>query len=184
MPFITERSGNLATAVNSPTNEVRGLDINDQNWSIVQVKHDITETSDVVDLGMLVDSGKSITMNNDTKIQNDWYLKLDGKLNLEGKSQLLQTVNSDLDVTSSGSLERDQQGSSNLYNYNYWSSPVGTINNTSNNNNFTISNVMKDGTTATPQNISWTSGLNGSPTSPITLSNYWVYKFQNLGNAY
>jgi len=73
MPFITERTGNLATAVNSPTNEIRGLDINDQDWSIVQVKHDITETSDVIDLGMIVDSGKSVTMNNNTKIQNDWY---------------------------------------------------------------------------------------------------------------
>lgn len=184
MPFITERLGDFATAVNSPTNEIRGLDIKDQVWSIVQVKHDITETSDVINLGMLVDSGKSITMNNDTVIQNDWYLKLDGKINLEGKSQLLQTVNSDLDATSSGSLERDQQGSSNLYNYNYWSSPVGTINNTNNNSDYTISSVMKDGTTATPQNILWTSSLNGSPTSPITLSNYWVFKFQNLGNAY
>jgi len=111
-------------------------------------------------------------------------IKTRWKINLEGKSQLLQTINSDLDATSSGSLERDQQGSSNVYNYNYWSSPVGTINNTTNNNNYTISNVMKDGTTATPQNIVWTSSLNGSPTSPITLSNYWVYKFQNLGNAY
>jgi len=184
MPFITERSGDLATAVNSPSNEVRGLDINDQDWSIVQVKHDITETSDVIDLGMLVDSDKSITMNNDTKIQNDWYLKLDGKINLEGKSQLLQTLESDLDETSSGSLKRDQQGSSNLYNYNYWSSPVGTINNTTNNNDYSINDVMKDGTTTTPQNIIWTSNYNGSPTSPITLSSYWVFKFQNLGNAY
>jgi hypothetical protein len=33
------------------------------------------------------------------------------------------TAESDLDVTS-GSIERDQQGQSNKYNYNYWSSPV------------------------------------------------------------
>ena len=63
-------------------------------------------------------------MNNDTKIQNDWYLKLDGKIDLVGKSQLVQTTESDLDVTSAGSIERDQQGQSNIYNYNYWSSPV------------------------------------------------------------
>jgi len=184
MPFVTERTGNFATAVNSPTNEVRGLDIMDQDWSIVQVKHDITETTNNVDLGMIVDAGKTVTMNNDTKIQNDWYLLLNGKIDLQGKSQLIQTVNSVLDVTSAGSIERDQQGTKNIYNYNYWASPVGTMNTTSNNNSFTVAGVLKDGTTGTPQNITWTSGLNGSPTSPITLSSYWIFKFQNLTNSY
>jgi len=133
---------------------------------------------------MFVDPGVTITMNNDTKLQNDWYLKLDGTLILNGKSQLVQTTISDLDVTSAGNVHRDQQGQSNLYNYNYWSSPVGPINTSSNNNVFTVDVVMKDGTTSTPQNISWTSGLNGSPTSPITLSSYWIFKYQNLSNAY
>jgi hypothetical protein len=184
MPFITERNGDFATAANSPTNEVRGMDVMDQDWSIIQVKHDITETSNNIDLGMLVDSGKTIVMDNDTKIQNDWYLKLDGKIDLQGKSQLFQTTNSDLDPSSSGSLERDQQGNSNLYNYNYWSSPVGTINSTSNNNSYTVADIMKDGTIGTPENIVWTAGYNGSPTSPITLSSFWIYKFTNNGNAY
>ena len=184
MPFITERDGDFATAANSPTNEVRGMDVMDQDWSIIQVKHDITETSNNIDLGMLVDSGKTIVMNNDTKIQNDWYLKLDGKIDLQNKSQLVQTTNSDLDPTSGGSLERDQQGNSNLYNYNYWSSPVGAINSTSNNNPYTVAGIMKDGTSGTTQTIAWTSGYNGSPTSPITLSSYWIYKFTNNGNAY
>ena len=184
MPFVTERTGNFATAVNSPTNEVRGLDIMDQDWSIVQVKHDITETTNNIDLGMIVDAGVTVTMNNDTKIQNDWYLLLNGKIDLQGKSQLLQTVSSTLDATSAGSIERDQQGTKNLYNYNYWASPVGTINATTNNNSFTVAGVMKDGTSGTPQNITWTSGVNGSPTSPITLSSYWIFKFQNLSNSY
>jgi hypothetical protein len=42
----------------------------------------------------------------------------------------VQTAESDLDVTSAGSIERDQQGQSNKYNYNYWSSPVSPINTT------------------------------------------------------
>jgi hypothetical protein len=70
---------------------------------------------------------EKISMNNDTNIQNDWYLKLDGKIDLVGMSQLVQTAESDLDVTSAGSIERDQQGQSNKYNYNYWSSPVSPI---------------------------------------------------------
>jgi hypothetical protein len=184
MPFVTERIGNFATAVNSPTNEIRGMDIMDQDWSIVQVKHDITETANNVDLGMFVDSSKTVIINNDTKIQNDWYLKLDGKIDLDGKSQLVQTINSDLDPTSSGFIERDQQGQNNIYNYNYWSSPVGSINNITNNNAYTVSGMMKDGSTSTPQNITWTTGLNGSPTNPITLSSYWIFKFQNLTPIY
>ncbi len=185
MPFITERAGNFATAVNSPSNEVRGLDIMDNDYSIVNVKHDITETSNAVDLGMLVDPGKTIIMNNDTKIQNDWYLKLNGKIDLTGKSQLVQTTESDLDVTSAGSIERDQQGQSNIYNYNYWSSPVSPSNTTSNNTNYTINGMMKDGTNpASPLAINWVSGYNGSPTSPISLAKYWLYKFDNYGNDY
>jgi hypothetical protein len=185
MPFITERTGDFATAVNSPTNEVRGMDIMDNDYSIVKVKHNITETSNAIDLGMFVDPGITVIMNNNTKIQNDWYLKLDGKIDLNGKSQLVQTTESDLDVTSAGSIERDQQGQSNIYNYNYWSSPVSPISITSNNNNYTIDGVMKDGTNpASPANINWIGGYNGAPTSPISLAKFWLYKFDNYGNNY
>ena len=185
MPFLTERTGDFATAVNSPTKEIRGMDIMDQNWSIVKVQHNITETSNNIDLGMLVDSGKTILINNDNKTQNDWYLKLDGKIDLVGKSQLLQTTESDLDVTSSGSIERDQQGQSNLYNYNYWSAPVSPINTTANNTNYNITGVMRDGTNSSaPANINWISGYDGAPTSPISLARYWIYTFDNYANAY
>lgn len=180
MPFVTERTGSFAVAADSPTNEVRGMDIMDQDWSIVHVKHDITETVNNIDLGMLVDAGVMISATNDNKIQNDWYLLLNGKMDLVGKSQLVQTINSDLDATSAGSLERDQQGHVNKYNYNYWSSPVGTINATTNNNSYTVNGVMRDGTNpANPQNITWVPGYDGAPTVPITISKYWIYKFQN-----
>ena len=43
---------------------------------------------------------------------------------------------------------------------------------------------MKDGTSGTAQNITWTTSIDGSPTSPITLSNRWIYKFQNVSNSY
>jgi len=184
MPFVTERTGDFATAVNSPTREIRGMDIMDQDWSIVQVKHNITEPNNNVDLGMLVDAGVTISANNDNKIQNDWYLLLDGKIDLVGKSQLVQTVNSDLDAISGGFVERDQKGQANKFNYNYWCSPVGTINSTTNNNSYSVNGVMRDGTTSTPQNITWTSGYDGSPTAPITLSSYWIFKFQNTSPIY
>ncbi|WP_426095578.1 LamG-like jellyroll fold domain-containing protein [Flavobacterium sp. DSR2-3-3] len=186
MPFITERSGGFATAVDSPTKQIRGADIMDYDWSIVKVQNDITEPFDNVDLGMLVDSGKKITMN-DSNLQNDWYLKLDGKIDLQSKSQLLQTIESDLDYLSTGSIERDQQGQSNKYNYNYWSSPVSPINPAANNTNYTVTGVMKDGLNAVPRNINWVSGYDGASGNagtPVSLARYWLYKFEPNTDAY
>ncbi|MBL7887897.1 MAG: T9SS type A sorting domain-containing protein, partial [Flavobacterium sp.] len=153
------------------------------DWNIVGTSHNVSSTGNKTLLGLYV-IANALTANNDSKIEVSHYLKVDGTIDLEGKSQLVQTLNSDLDPTSSGSLQRDQQGQNNIYNYNYWSSPVGAINNTTNNNAYTVSGVMKDGSTSTPQNITWTSGLNGSATSPITLSSYWIFKFQNLTPSY
>lgn len=185
MPFVTRTSGTFATAVNDPSRDIRGMDVTDFDYSIIQVRHNITETANSTDLGMFVDPGITITMNNDTKIQNDWYLKLDGRIDLQGRSQLVQTANSELDVTSAGSIERDQQGQSNMYNYNYWCSPVGALSTTANNTAYTVSGVMRDATNPNSiQPITWTSGYNGEATSPITLSSYWIFKFQNLSPLY
>jgi hypothetical protein len=185
MPFTTLRTGTFSTAVHDATKDIRGLDVLDYDYSIIQVRHNITETANSTDLAMFIDPGVTVNMTNDTKLQNDWYLKLDGKIDLVGKSQLVQTTNSELDVTSAGSIERDQQGQSNRFNYNYWSSPVSSINNTSINHGFTVAGVMRDAThVSTPQNLLWTSGINSTATSPITLSSYWIFKFQNSTNTY
>lgn len=184
MPFVTRTTGDFATAVNDSSKDIRGLDLTEYDYAIVQVNHNITEPSNVATSGMIVSPGVTINMNNDNKLENKWYLKLDGKIDLSGKSQLVQTADSELDATSAGFIERDQTGQSNKFNYNYWSSPVSSINNTTVNHGYTVAGVMKDGTTATPQNIQWTTGVNSSATSPITLSSYWIFKFQNLTNSY
>ncbi|MDD2986533.1 choice-of-anchor D domain-containing protein [Flavobacterium sp.] len=186
MPFITERVGDFATAVDSPSNEVRGLDVTENDYAIIRVKHDINETANHTNIGMFVDNGVTVMMNNDTKLQNDWYVKLDGKIDLTDRSQFIQTSESDLEPTSLGSLERDQQGQSNKFNYNYWSSPVSSINNSTINHGFTVAGVMKDGATPTnPRNINWVTGINNPLTSnPITLSSYWIFKFQDLTPIY
>ena len=186
MPFTTVRTGTFATAIDDTSKDIRGLDVIDYDYSITQVKHDITETANNTDLAMFVDPGVTVSMTNDTKIQNDWYLKLDGKIDLVGKSQLVQTTNSELAVNSGGSLERDQQGQSNRFNYNYWGCPVSTISTTTNNHGFSVAGVMRDATDVNAlQNLLWTTGINGSPTTPaITLSSYWIFKFQNSTNSY
>jgi len=162
----------------------KGLDNNTFiDWNIVQTANNITTAGNKTVLGLLVNNN-TLSANSDNKIEISHYLKLNGKIDLVNKSQLIQTLGSVLDVTSSGFIERDQQGQSNLYNYNYWSSPVGTVNTTANNVNYTVGNVMKDGTTTTTQNIKWIGGDRGTPTSPISIPRYWLFKFDNYANAY
>lgn len=153
------------------------------DWNIVKTDHNITSTGNKTVLGFLVNSN-AISAGNDSKIEVSHYLKLDGKIDLVGKSQLIQTEGSILDINSAGFIEKDQQGQSNKYNYNYWSSPVSPINTTANNMDYTVASMMKDGTTSTPQNITWVSGYDGSPSSPISLARYWIYKFDDSANAY
>ncbi|WP_412464499.1 LamG-like jellyroll fold domain-containing protein [Flavobacterium mekongense] len=152
------------------------------SWNIVKTDHNISSTVNNRVLGLVV-ANNTYAVTNDTRVEITHYLKLNGKIDLVGRSQLIQIINSDLDPSSSGSLERDQQGQSNKFNYNYWSSPVGAINSSANNQGYTLSNILKDGTTLTPQTLNWTSGVNASATSPITLSKYWIFKFQDFANG-
>jgi hypothetical protein len=191
MPYASSANGNWSSTATWANGSIQDLPyslsiVNGTtpiDWNIVRTTHNVDSNGNKTLLGLFVNSN-TLSASNNSKIEVSHYLKLDGKIDLQGRSQLIQTLNSDLDATSAGALERDQQGTKNIFNYNYWSSPVGTINNTTNNNSFTVAGVMKDGTTSTPQNITWTTGLNGSATSPITLSSYWIFKFQNLSNSY
>lgn len=181
LPFQTIQNGSFVSSIDNPSTHIRGLDVAATTWAIINVNHDIVETANHIDSGLIINSNASVTMANDTKLQNNWYLKIDGKLDLKNRSQLIQTSESEFDQTSIGFIERDQKGQSNLYNYNYWSSPVSAMQNYG---SYTIAEVMKDGTNPTAQNIQWTSGFNSIETTPITLSNYWIYKFQNLSANY
>ncbi len=191
MPYISNANGlwsSTATWLNGTIQDLPySLSLVDGvtpiDWNIVRTSHNVNSNGNKNLLGLFVNAN-TLSATNNSKFEISHYLRLDGVMDLEGRSQLVQTLNSDLDPTSAGSLHRDQQGHRIVFNYNYWSSPVGAINATTNNNNYTVAGVMKDGTTATPQNITWTGGLNGSPTSPITLSSYWIFKFQNLTPAY
>ena len=190
LPYTSGANGSWetdATWTNYPVWDVPnsvGIDgITKIDWNIVKTAHTITSNFNKTVLGLVVNSNILSAVNN-SKIEVSSYLKLDGKIDLVGKSQLLQTIDSDLEVSSAGSIERDQQGQANKYNYNYWSSPVSPINTSFNNTDYTVGGIMKDGTTSTPQNINWIAGYDGLPTSPISLARYWIYKFDNSTNAY
>lgn len=192
MPYVSSANGLWANTASWANGAIQDLPysvsiidgLTPIDWNIVRTTHDINSSGNKVLLGLFVNSN-TLSATNDSGLEITHYLKLNGKIDLVGKSQLVQKLNSDLDPTSSGSIEKDQLGQKSLFNYNYWSSPVGTINATTNNNAFTVAGVMKDGTTATPQNLLWTGSYNGSPTTPAaTLSTYWIYKFSNLSPVY
>lgn len=170
---------------------------NSINWSIVQIRNNVTASAHYSTLGLTVDSGATLTftgtnptvttgplsITNGTGFEliNTWYTELDGIIDLQGESQFRQTERSDLAVTSAGHLERDQQGTANNFTYNYWSAPVGNINPTANNQDFALQGVLLDGTSvASPGAIAWTvlADADGS-TSPFTISTRWIYKYVN-----
>ncbi|MBC5841314.1 T9SS type A sorting domain-containing protein [Flavobacterium sp. F-380] len=153
------------------------------DWNIVKTSNKVTTAGNKTLLGLLVESN-TLEANSNNKIEVTHYLKINGKIDLVGKSQLIQTEGSILETSSSGSIERDQLGQSNKYNYNYWSSPVSPISSAQNNGNYSVSGVMKDGSTTIPQNINWTGGYDGAPTTPFSIARYWLYKFDSLNNAY
>ncbi|MEZ4803440.1 MAG: LamG-like jellyroll fold domain-containing protein [Gelidibacter sp.] len=161
------------------------------DWNIVKTTHDVDMSNLTLPSGnalnrtvlaLMVNSNK-LTVNGSKSLQTGYgltvthYLSLDGTIDLDGESQLIQTTDSDFAVTSSGKLERDQQGTADKFTYNYWSSPVGVSNTTTNNNSYRVKDVMKDGV----NNINWlTSGYNGTNTNPIGIADYWIWKFANL----
>lgn len=120
--------------------------------------------------------------NNGLTITGD--LTLNGKIDLQNESQLVQTTGSNL--FGDGTIEIDQQGTDISYYYNYWNSPVYSINSPF--KKYKINDVLRDGTD--PSNlkeINFNYALNhadGAPSSPIKISTRWIYKFINLGNNY
>lgn len=196
LPYESQANGDWTTDATWLNNSVQtlpnALSIVDGStpidWNIVRTSHNVTIDTEVVlgrdrqVLGLMIDSGE-LTVDGDNAdaaagngLTVSHYLKLDGKIDLEGQSQLVQGIDSDLDPTSSGSLEKDQQGTADVYTYNYWSAPIGELNATTNNNAYTVSDVMYDG--VNPVNF-LTSGYNGSDGSTISIADYWIWKFAN-----
>ena len=189
----------------TPNSTVFGTQI---DWNIVQIKNNVESgNSDLTVLGLIIDNGSELTIQDPTLPYDEtnaghglWvthYLKLNGNIDLVGESQLVQkrysttsnpTVQfneSILDVTSSGYTERDQQGTRDFYTYNYWSSPVGISNTISNNNNYTLPDILNDGSVSvSPISITFlTSGYNGTPgtpgVTPVGIADYWIWKYAN-----
>ncbi|MCF1191149.1 HYR domain-containing protein, partial [Mangrovimonas sp. AS39] len=214
LPYTTIQAGDWGND-NTPTspwtnysvwNYPNSLGINGSkiDWNIVETSHDVYSHNDNITLlGLLNNSGSEITISNPNTAQDEnnngnalWvthYLKLNGQIDLVGQSQLVQKRyntsqlnDSELESTSSGFIERDQQGTANLYNYNYWSSPVSGIGSSvAINANYTVGGVLMDGTTSSnPIAINWIGGYDANPGSPISLPNHWLWTYNALANTY
>jgi hypothetical protein len=205
LPYRSNANGDWTTSATWLNNTVQTLPntlsivdgVTPINWNIVETSHNILINKDNVlgrdraVLGLMINSntltidGSQFDGDTGNGLTVTHYLRLNGKIDLNGESQLVQTTGSDLDVTSSGLLEKDQQGTADRYTYNYWSSPVGVSNITTNNNSYTLPNVMRDGSNpATPIALIFlTSGYNGSTGTPKRIADYWIWKFANQPNG-
>ena len=156
--------------------------ISDQSpapWAIVKINDDISINQYMSGIGMIISENKTLTVQADNELENNWYLKLDGIIDLKGDSQLVQSENSELDVTSFGKIFRRQEGTSNQYWYNYWSSPVGQLSVTQNNTPFSLG-ILKDENDA---DLNYSPAYNPPLTNPVTISERWLYTFKN-GTTY
>ncbi len=180
------------------------------NWNIVEIGHDITSGDrDIALLGLKQTAGK-LTIADPVDPQDETnsgqaltvtnYLEIDGIIDLVGESQFIQTEGSVLDADSGGFIERDQQGTANGFNYNYWSSSVGPITGSTVtrgtgvsylNNNHTIDGVLNDGTDTDLYlgidfitNLNTGSGPPPPPGSAKEISSYWLYKFYGPEDDY
>lgn len=201
LPYETKSDGdwsNAATWLHGGVWDIAS-EVTNKDWAIVHVKNDLTTSNRHSTVGLIIDSAKKLSIKTSKELKNTWYLELDGAIDLEAESQLVQTENSMLDQDSGGFIERDQQGTANSFNYNYWSSSVGPISGTSargsgtasTNANHKLVDILMDGTIAAEPNkkgvinfqpAHW-SADNGV-TSPIIISSYWLYTFNGTDNNY
>ncbi len=212
LPYISAANGtwrdknNWAQPVVWDAPNSLGINGESIDWNIASISHDLKSGGkDLTLLGLLSEAGKLEMANpNETLDENNsgqglfitHYLKLNGFIDLVGESQLVQTdispkqtIPSTLDEASTGYIERDQQGTANSYNYNYWSSPV-SLQGAANNSTYTIKEVKKDGTnsaSATHPDLSfgaWHEFADGPFGSPRKISNFWLFKFRGTANVY
>lgn len=216
VPYVSASNGvwgNSATWSNSEDQVIpNSLSLDGStyiDWNIVEISHDITSgDKDITVLGLKQTAGKltiadlTVTTpieNNDGQSLNvTHYLEIDGIIDLVGESQLIQNEGSIIDADSGGYIERDQQGTANAFNYNYWSSSVGPISgNTATrgigvsrtNANYTVSGVLMDGTnSASYNNITFNSNYRAAdsdtPSDPRVISSYWLFKFYGSSGDY
>ncbi len=184
MPYVTSNNGNWTTQSTWEHGGVWDIEntATNKDWSIIKIASDVSGCHVIKTAGLIIDAGSTLTVHGENPVENSWYLELNGTLDLEDDCQLIQTENSDLVTSATGKILRRQEGTSNVYRYNYWSSPVGAVGTTS----LTDNNASTNNANNTPfslNTIKDESGITLSFTSAYNeagkISTYWLYTFKN-----
>jgi len=183
----TEFSGDNEQFINgSNTAYFHQLNISNSNNSVNQETMVDTDNMDVSDGAEDFDY-KVIT---DKALFVHDALTVNGDIRLKGSSQLIQTHSNTSQVSGSKYLWVDQQGTSNQYRYNFWSSPVnqsgswkldylrdGATGDDENQSNYPLVNYIVDGSNGT-------GDINNEGGShPVTLNAYWIWTLKNGPDA-
>ena len=130
--------------------------------------------------GISVVDGFELTVANDLSL-------VSGDLRLVGEAQIVQNGTAANPLAGTGKILKDQQGTRNSFNYNYWSSPV-----TTNGTNYSIGGVLRDGTDSAtnpfnPSAITFGAGAyfaDGAITTPVKVSTRWLFKYTSVSTVY
>ncbi len=184
MPYETSNNGDWSAQSTWLHGNIWDIEnaLNNKDWSIVDIKHNISSSNSHTNLGLFINNGKTFTIYGDHKVENKWYLELNGTLDLSDDSQLIQSKYSDLVTSAQGKILRRQEGSANKYWYNYWSSPIGvvgvislndnnTITNNTNNSDFALSLLKEDD----GSNVTFTNAYD----QVGSVSTQWLYTYKN-----
>ena len=178
-------TANGKTIFDSPTNA---------SATVNAIQH-ISGTNKVVvenlELNMTDASSKGVLVANNMELVVENGVTLtEGDLRLENEAQLIQLHSGANNNSGNAKLLRDQQGTTDIYNYNYWSSPVSGANA----NQYQVGEILYDGTDAnlnpfSPKKVIYIGGYNYDGTPPVTasgtvttatiLASYWIWKFEN-----
>ncbi|EDP96500.1 hypothetical protein KAOT1_03787 [Kordia algicida OT-1] len=121
-----------------------------------------------------VESGGTITVSDGILLEVEDQVNINGVVDLLGEAQLIQNHTSATSNSGMGELRIRQQGTVNLHNYNYWSAPV-------NRSGSWQIGYLEDANGV----INYTTAFDANPaTSPITLSNHWLYDFNAVSGEY
>ncbi|WP_411768817.1 LamG-like jellyroll fold domain-containing protein [Winogradskyella sp. A3E31] len=201
LPYVSTQAGDWDTDTTWVNGDVQTMpgdvaladNTKTVDWNIVETTHDLTmDNSGLLDdgdgnysrtvLAHVLDSGE-VTVDGDVASETGFgyvvthYLELNGKIDLEGESQLIQSTDSDLVVGLSGELERDQQGTSNRYHYNYWSAPIGITDAEVNEYSYAVADILKDRTFDVDFIINTYDGNPGTGGTAVQIADYWIWKF-------
>ncbi|CAL65378.1 LamG-like jellyroll fold domain-containing protein [Christiangramia forsetii] len=202
LPYISSKNGSwreksswLRPTVWDVPN-ARGINNDTINWNIAINSHTLNSSyKDIKLLGLISNAGSASKLNMEGSVNQQTgneiylshYLQLNGVIDLNGESQLVQPEGSILANSSTGYLDRDQQGTANSFNYNYWTSPV-SLTGSGNNSGYVIKNILLDGTNPnTPKSLVFDYQFHwadGNYSGNKRISSYWLYTFKGNANDY